>query len=78
MAQTEREKAIALVKSQRIAEEKSIAMTLAAAAEKTAATDVAKAKELIANAEALAKKVKLTAEAEGLKKLNEATNILKS
>lgn len=78
MAQTEREKSIALVKSQRIAEEKSIAMTLAAAAEKTAATDVAKAKEIIANAEALAKKVKLTAEAEGLKKLNEATNILKS
>ena len=78
MAQSEREKAIALIKSKRIAEEKSIATTLAAAAEKTAASDVAKAKELIANAEALAKKVKLTAEAEGLKKLNEATNILKS
>lgn len=78
MAQSEREKSVALIKSQRVAEEKSIAMTLAAAAEKTAATDVAKAKELIANAEALAKKVKLTAEAEGLKKLNEATNILKS
>ena len=78
MAQSEREKAVALIKSKRIAEEKSIATTLAAAAEKTAASDVAKAKELIANAEALAKKVKLTAEAEGLKKLNEATNILKS
>ena len=78
MAQSEREKAVALIKSKRFAEEKSIATTLAAAAEKTAASDVAKAKELIANAEALAKKVKLTAEAEGLKKLNEATNILKS
>jgi len=78
IAQSEREKAVALIKSKRIAEEKSIATTLAAAAEKIAASDVAKAKELIANAEALAKKVKLTAEAEGLKKLNEATNILKS
>jgi len=78
LAQTEREKAVALIKSQRIAEEKSIATTLAAAAEKTAALDIGKAKEIIANAEALAQKVKLLAEAEGIKKLNEASNILKS
>jgi len=78
LAQTEREKAVALIKSQRIAEEKSIAITLAAAAEKTAAFDLGKAKEILANAEALSKRVKLLAEAEGIKKLNEASNILKS
>ena len=78
LAQTEREKSVALIKSKRIAEEKSIATTLAAAAEKTAASDLGKAKEIVASAEALAKKVKLIAEAEGLKKLNEASNVLKS
>jgi len=78
LAQTEREKAVALIKSQRIAEEKSIAITLAAAAEKTAAFDLGKAMEILANAEALSKRVKLLAEAEGIKKLNEASNILKS
>jgi uncharacterized membrane protein YqiK len=78
LAQTEREKSVALIKSKRIAEEKSIATTLAAAAEKTAASDLGKAKEIIASAEALAKKVQLLAEAEGIKRLNEASNVLKS
>ena len=78
MAKTEREKTVALLKSERIAQEKSIAITISAEAEKVAANDVAKAKEIIASAEAVANKVKLLAEAEGLRKLNEASNILTS
>ena len=78
LARAEREKSIALLKSRRLAEEKSLATTIAAEAEKIAATDSSKAKEIIANAEATAERVKRLAEADGLKKLNEAANTLTS
>ncbi len=78
LARAEREKSIALLKSRRLAEEKSLATTIAAEAEKIAATDSSRAKEIIANAEATAERVKRLAEADGLKKLNEAANTLTS
>ena len=78
MARAEREKSITLVKAHRVAEEKAIAIRLAAQAEKSAANDHAAAIEIVANGEAVAERVKLLAEAEGRQKINEAANLLSS
>ena len=78
MARAEREKSVTLVKANRVAEEKAIAVRLAAEAEKSAANDHAAAIEIIANGEAIAERVKLLAEAEGRQKINEAANLLSS
>ena len=72
----EREKLLSLLKAKRMAEEKSIAVRLAAEAEKDAATNIAKATEIIANAKAAALRVEQLAKADGLVQLNEAANIL--
>lgn len=78
MARAEREKSVTLVKANRVAEEKAIAVRLAAEAEKAAANDRAAAIEIVANGEAVAERVKLLAEAEGRQKINEAANLLSS
>ena len=78
MARAEREKSVNLLKAERVAEEKAIAVRLAAEAEKAAANDRAAAIEIVANGEAVAERAKLLAEAEGRQKLNEAANLLSS
>ena len=72
----EREKLLSLLKATRMAEEKAIAVRLDAEAEKDAATNIANATEIIANAKAAALRVEQLAKADGLVQLNEAANIL--
>lgn len=78
IARAKREKTIALLRSERTAEEKAISIKIAAETEKLAAGNSAEAKEIIANAEAAAERVKCLAKAEGRQRLNEASNILSS
>jgi len=78
IARAEREKSVTLVNANRVAEEKAIAVRLAAEAEKAAANDHAAAIEIVANGEAVAERVKLLAVAEGRQKINEAANLLSS
>ena len=51
-------------------------MKLAAEAERISSADIAKAKEIIAAADAAAERIKLLAEAEGRREINEAANVL--
>jgi uncharacterized membrane protein YqiK len=76
LARAEREQKIGVSKAERIAQEKAIAMKLAAEAERVSSADIAKAKEIIAAADAAAERVKLLAEAEGRRQINEAANVL--
>jgi uncharacterized membrane protein YqiK len=76
IARAEREHKIGVSRAERIAQEKAIASKLAAEAERISSADIAKAKELIAAADAAAARIKLLAEAEGRREINEAANIL--
>ena len=76
VAIAEREKAVSLVRALKAAEEKSVAVTGAADAEKLAAKDLAEARKITAEAEANAILAELSAKAEGQQRINEAANIL--
>ena len=76
VAIAEREKAVSLVRALKTAEEKSVAVTGAADAEKLAAKDLAEARKITAEAEANAIIAELSAKAEGQQRINEAANIL--
>ena len=76
VAIAEREKAVSLVRALKTAEEKSVAVTGAADAEKIAAKDLAEARKITAEAEANAIIAELSAKAEGQQRINEAANIL--
>ena len=76
VALAEREHKIGISRAERIAQEKAIATKLAAEAERVSSTDIAKAKEIIAAADAAAERIKLLAEAEGRRQINEAANVL--
>jgi uncharacterized membrane protein YqiK len=76
VARVERENKIGISRTERIAQEKAIAAKLAAEAERVSSADIAKAKEIIATAEAAAERIKLLAEAEGRREINEAANVL--
>ena len=76
VAIAEKEKAVSLVRALRTAEEKSVAVTVAADAEKLAAKDLAEARKITAEAEANAIREELSAKAEGQQRINEAANIL--
>ena len=76
LARAEREHKIGVSRAERIGQEKAIAAKLAAEAERVSSTDIAKAKEIIANADAAAERIKLLAEAEGRRQINEAANLL--
>jgi uncharacterized membrane protein YqiK len=76
IARAEREHKIGVSRAERIAQEKAIAARLAAEAERISSADIAKAKELIAAADAAAARIKLLAEAEGRREINEAANML--
>src|SRR5262249_40045292 len=76
VALSEREHKIGISRAERIAQEKAIATKLAAEAERVSSADIAKAKEIIAAADAAAERIKLLAEAEGRRQINEAANVL--
>jgi len=76
VAIAEREKAVSLVRALKTAEEKSVAVTGAADAEKIAAKDLAEARKITAEAEANAIIAELSAKAEGQQRINVAANIL--
>ena len=76
VAIAEKEKAVSLVRALRTAEEKSVAVTGAADAEKLAAKDLAEARKITAEAEANAIIAELSAKAEGQQRINEAANSL--
>jgi uncharacterized membrane protein YqiK len=76
VARAEREQKIGVSHAERVAQEKAIATKLAAEAERVSSADIAKAKEIIAAADAAAERIKLLAEAEGRRQINEAANVL--
>ena len=76
IARVERENKIGISRAERIGQERAIAAKLAAEAERISSVDVAKAKEIIAAADAAAERIKLLAEAEGRREINEAANVL--
>jgi uncharacterized membrane protein YqiK len=76
VARAEREQKIGVSHAERVAQEKAIATKLAAEAERVSSADIAKAKETIAAADAAGERIKLLAEAEGRRQINEAANVL--
>lgn len=76
VARAEREQKIGVSHAERLAQEKAIATKLAAEAERVSSADIAKAKEIMASADAAAERIKLLAEAEGRRQINEAANVL--
>ena len=76
MARADRERKVSLVRAERSANEKAIAVKVAAEAELDAAGNLAEARRVTAASEAEALTAKLSAEADGRRKLNEAANML--
>nr|WP_309402209.1 flotillin domain-containing protein [Aminobacter niigataensis]WMD00149.1 flotillin domain-containing protein [Aminobacter niigataensis] len=78
VARADRERKVSLVRAERAADEKAIAVKVAAGAELEAAGHLAEARRLTAVSEADALTAKSAAEADGRRKLNEAANMLSS